>query len=230
MKNKNYNIGVLKNVASALGELNEDVIYVGGAVVGIYADDPAAEDVRPTKDVDFILEIATYKELVKLEEELLKKGFKRDPMEKVECRFFLNDIIVDVMSTQKVGWAPANSWFLPGLKYAEEYDLDGKEIKIFPLSYYLATKFEAYHGRGKDPRTSHDFEDIVYVLDNNLKLVDEILNAPNDVRTFLQNEFQQLISKSALQEAILSHLYYETSIERKEIINHKLQSIINGIQ
>ena len=33
-------------VATALGELNEQVVYVGGAVVSLYIDDPAAEDVR----------------------------------------------------------------------------------------------------------------------------------------------------------------------------------------
>ena len=59
MKNKTINIGIIKEVATALDELNEQVVYVGGAVVGIYADDPAAEDVRPTKDVDFTLKIAS---------------------------------------------------------------------------------------------------------------------------------------------------------------------------
>jgi hypothetical protein len=49
MKNKIINMGVVRKVATALGKLNEQVAYVGGATVSIYADDPAAEDVRPTK-------------------------------------------------------------------------------------------------------------------------------------------------------------------------------------
>lgn len=48
-----------RKIAQALGELNEQVVYVGGAVVSLYVDDPAAEDVRPTKDVDISLEIAS---------------------------------------------------------------------------------------------------------------------------------------------------------------------------
>jgi hypothetical protein len=59
MKNATINRGVIKKIAFALGELNEQVIYVGGATVGLYIHDPAADDVRPTKDVDISLSIAT---------------------------------------------------------------------------------------------------------------------------------------------------------------------------
>jgi hypothetical protein len=59
MKNATINRGVIKKIAFALGELNEQVIYVGGATVGLYINDPAADDVRPTKDVDISLSIAT---------------------------------------------------------------------------------------------------------------------------------------------------------------------------
>ncbi len=46
-------------VASALGELYEKTVFVGGAVVSIYVNDPAADEVRPTKDIDIALEIVT---------------------------------------------------------------------------------------------------------------------------------------------------------------------------
>jgi hypothetical protein len=49
MKNAIINKGIIKKIALALGELNEQVIYVGGATVGLYINDPAADDVRPTK-------------------------------------------------------------------------------------------------------------------------------------------------------------------------------------
>jgi len=53
------NIGVIKQIARALGGLNNRVVYVGGAVVGLYIDDPAAGEVRPTQDIDISLEITT---------------------------------------------------------------------------------------------------------------------------------------------------------------------------
>ena len=52
MKNTEINIAVVQKIALALGELNERVVFVGGAVVSLYIDDPAADDVRPTKDLD----------------------------------------------------------------------------------------------------------------------------------------------------------------------------------
>jgi len=43
------NRAIIKKVAVALGDLNKKVIYVGGATVSLYINDPGADDVRPTK-------------------------------------------------------------------------------------------------------------------------------------------------------------------------------------
>jgi hypothetical protein len=44
---------------------------------------------------------------------------------------------------------------------------NGIEVFVFPPEYYLAAKFVAHKGRGgNDLRQSHDFEDIIYLLDN----------------------------------------------------------------
>ncbi len=52
LKKQTINLKVVESVALALGELNEEVIYVGGAVVSLYVTDEGAEQPRPTKDVD----------------------------------------------------------------------------------------------------------------------------------------------------------------------------------
>lgn len=220
---------IVKRVALALGDINSKVVYVGGAIISFYADDPASSDVRPTKDVDITLEIYNYVELTELERELGKKGFKRNPLEKVECRFFLEELAVDVMSTKGVGWAPANRWFEPGFHNVEESQIDEIMIKLLPLSYFLASKFEAFKGRGKnDARTSHDFEDIVYLLDNRINIVQEIISAPADVRDFLKIELKQVLENELQQEAISAHLDYQLQSERKKIINKKIFQIVNA--
>jgi len=48
MKNTLINKEIIKRVALALGDSNDVVIYVGGATVSLYINDPAADDVRPT--------------------------------------------------------------------------------------------------------------------------------------------------------------------------------------
>jgi len=59
MINTQINRKVIHTISHGLGELNDKVVYVGGAVVSLYIDDKAAEDIRPTKDIDISLEIAS---------------------------------------------------------------------------------------------------------------------------------------------------------------------------
>jgi len=42
-----------------MDQLHEDVVFVGGATVSLYADLKATES-RPTDDVDIIIELASY--------------------------------------------------------------------------------------------------------------------------------------------------------------------------
>jgi hypothetical protein len=49
-----------------------------------------------------------------------------------------------------------------------------EEIQILPVPCYLATKFEAFNSRRTDYRTSRDFEDIIYIIDNRTTIVDEV--------------------------------------------------------
>jgi predicted nucleotidyltransferase len=173
LKNTIINRKAIKKIALALGELNEKVVYVGGAVVSLYIDDPAADDVRPTKDVDISLEIASLAELETLRKTLTDKGFKQSPEYDVMCRFRYEDVKVDVMATKAIGWAPGSPWFARGFKHFQLVELDGIAIRLLPVSYFLATKFSAFYDRGgKDPRTSHDFEDIVYLLNHTTNIKD----------------------------------------------------------
>lgn len=56
-------------------------------MVSLYIDDPSAEDVRPTKDLDISLEIASLCALEALRASLLEKGFYQSPEDDVICRF-----------------------------------------------------------------------------------------------------------------------------------------------
>lgn len=48
LSNSEFNRDVIRRIPLALGEMNERVIFVGGATIGLYINDPAAEDVRAT--------------------------------------------------------------------------------------------------------------------------------------------------------------------------------------
>lgn len=231
MINKSSNLKAIVKIAEALEELKEEVVFVGGAVVGLYANDSAAEDVRPTKDVDITVHIVSTVELEKLRLKLLKKGFKQSPEEKVICRFLYQGIKLDVMSTKEVGWAPSNSWFGPGFKHLEKHKINAITVNLLPLSYYLATKFAAFHDRGgTDPRFSKDFEDITYLLDNRTDLVESLARAPEDVKKYLHIEFKRILSDKILQEALMANMSHLIQTKRYKMVESKLKEIVKDFK
>jgi len=228
MKNTTINKGVIKKIALALGGLNEQIIFVGGAVVGLYINDRAADDVRPTKDVDISLSISSLIELENIRLTLIDKGFIQTAEDAIICRFRYDDVKVDVMNTKALGWASANPWFSSGFQKKLGVQIENQEIFILPLPYYIASKFAAYSNRGNnEPRTSHDFEDIVYVVDNRIDFVEQILSASGDVRPFLKNEFARILNDKVKQEAIYGNLFYETKDQRYAMIIEKMNAIVS---
>lgn len=228
LDNKSEIINSIQKIAKALADLNDECVYVGGAVTGLYADDPLAPKVRPTKDIDIVLEISSLLELEELRQKLAERNFRFAQEENVVCRFKYEHILIDVMATKEVGWAPANPWFKGGLDNAEIHHLDDVKIKIMPFVYFLASKFSAFRGRGKDPRTSRDFEDIVYAMDNRTTLVKDIMEAVGDVKIFLMKEMELILQEAALQEAVLAHLEPETRSERYEMLVGRINFIHNN--
>lgn len=84
------NLERLQKVASGLGDLNKSVVYVGGAVAELYVSDPAAADIRPTMDVDCVIELASYKGFNELCELLRKKRLPKRP--NFRCSYLPMDI------------------------------------------------------------------------------------------------------------------------------------------
>ncbi len=228
MRNSTIHLQLIETIAAALGELNEKVAFVGGAVVGLYANDLAADDVRPTKDIDITLHIASLGTLELLREELLSRGFKQHADDDVICRFRYNHILVDVMATYPVGWAPANRWFAPGFDHLISKESGQQVFRLLSLPYFLATKFDAHSDRGgTDPRTSKDFEDIIYLLDYVNDLEQQISIAPEEVKSYLIEQFDAILKDNLKQEAILAQLPYEIQMERFEIIMERIRNIVS---
>lgn len=229
MKNQIINRKATIKVAKALGELNSEVVFVGGAMVSMYIDDPAAEDIRPTKDLDLTFQITTAGKLEALRQKLVQKGFSQTHNDKVICRFRFDDLLIDVMSTQAVGWAPSNRWFMPGFEKAYSIELDDVTIKLMPLPFFLASKMDAFFDRGmKDLYASHDFEDIIYIFNYTNTLVDQIQQTGGEVAGYLK-ECAERMMQDEIRSVIPGHLFYETADERFEIIMEKMKAIAGGI-
>lgn len=215
------NIDMLLTVADGLGDLKDEIVFVGGAVAELYADDPASSDIRPTQDVNCTIELSSYKEHSELEEDLRAKGFANDTSQGAPiCSWIYQDIKVDVMPTNENVLGFNNQWYPGGVVNKISKTLpDGTKIFVFPPEYYLASKFEAHNDRGgNDLRQSHDFEDIIYILDNCTSILEDIRNADEDVKNYLKTECERLFANDGLSEGIESALPYGSDSERVEII------------
>ncbi len=227
LKNQTINLKVVEKVALALGELNDVVIYVGGAVVSLYVTDEGAEQPRPTKDIDISVQVSSYRQMDQLREKLANKKIYPAPTEKIMYRYSLEDILIDFIPYEETPLGPTNRWLKPGFKKASSIKVGDAEIKILPVSLFLATKWEAFKNRGGDPRMSHDFEDIIYVIDNNLSLVDDVFKAEKEVRTFLKQMSNEILTHPSAYEIIECHINPYTAIERRKLVISKLEQIVN---
>ncbi len=190
---RDINIRMIIAVAKRLGDLRDKVVFVGGCATGLFITDPAMPEVRATQDVDVIVEVASRMDYYRLEEELRIRGFKQDMSENAPvCRWLVDRIKVDVMPTQEEILGFSNRWYLPAIKNADQLQLeDDLTIKLVTPPYFLATKIEAFKGRGGgDYMASHDMEDIITVLDGRPEIVSEIRSSSDDLKIFLSRTFE----------------------------------------
>lgn len=222
------NITMLQTVADGLKELKNEMVFVGGSVAELYANDPAASDIRPTLDVDCVNELSSRMAHAKLEENLRQKGFANDTSKDAPiCRWIYKEIKVDVMPANEEILGFSNKWYHEGIENKITKTLpNGTKIFVFPPEYYVAAKFEAHKDRGgNDLRQSHDFEDIIYILDNCPDLMDSINKANATVKAYLKEECQNLLKNDNLTEGIESALPYGSDSDRVEIIEEIIREI-----
>lgn len=222
------NIIMLQTVANGLGDLRDEMVFVGGVVAELYADNPAASEIRPTLDVDCVIEIGSRLEFARLEENLRALGFSNDISKDAPiCRWIYKDIKVDVMPTDSTVLGFSNRWYEEGIENKIAKTLpDETEVFVFPPAYYLAAKLEAHNGRGgNDLRQSHDFEDIIYILDNCPDIFNNIHSSNQSVKSYLKDECAALLKNESLTEGIESTLPYGSSEESTDLIMELIQSI-----
>ena len=182
----------IKAIAGLLKQIKEEFVFVGGATVSLYGDENRSE-ARPTDDVDVVVELASYSGYSELDEKLRSVGFVNDMESNVICRYKIQGIIVDIMPTDASVIGFSNIWYQDGFKNAINIKIDDCLIKIFSLPYFIASKIEAFKSRGLNNYLfSSDFEDIVYVLENNSNVLNLIKYHAEKNDAAFRNEAYQI--------------------------------------
>lgn len=106
-------------VASGLKDLLSEMVFVGGATVSLYLSDSALKSdssVRPTDDVDCVVELANRSEYNKFEKKLRNLGFKNSTEQGAPiCRWLYSGVTVDIMPTDPKIIGFANQWYKSGI-------------------------------------------------------------------------------------------------------------------
>jgi len=218
----------LQLVARGLGEMVEEVVFVGGAVAGVLITDSSTARIRATKDVDCIVEVSTRSEYdSRIRDRLLKCGFHELIGEGIPiCAWQKDGIRLDVMPTNEAILGFSSPWYTGAIKTAERTDIGGIEICVISAPYFLATKLVAFKSRGRgDFLTSHDIEDVIAVVDGRQSLPDEVMAADETVKAFIQTEIKMLLSNDNFLSA-LPGLVLDTG--RDAIVRERLTTITNG--
>jgi predicted nucleotidyltransferase len=229
---RNPNLARLTSAATKLEPLLDRIVFVGGSVTGLLLTDPAAAPVRPTLDVDAIVALSSYADFTLLENRMRELGFRESHAEGAPvCRWISGDLILDLMPTDASILGFGNRWYHPALENAQRTRIGAYEIRLITAPYFLATKLEAFHGRGRnDFRMSHDLEDIVTVVDGRPEIVEEVRLAPADLQKYLSNEFQALLSNRDFLEALPGHLLPDAASQQRMslVVNRMQQLVVEG--
>lgn len=222
----------MRVVARRLNALEVPYTFLGAAVLPLLVDDPALLEIRPTKDVDVSVEIATLAEHYQLEEKLRAEGFRHDTREGAPiCRWVVEEVTVDIMPTEASVFGFAAEWFKEGLETAERRSLgEGLSAPVVRVPYFLATKLAAFRDRGvKDFYASKDLEDILTLADGCEAIVRMVGESPPPVREFISAQLRMHLANAEIVEVIPAYFRYEPiAQERAKIVMGRLRQLTGG--
>jgi hypothetical protein len=229
MKQHSIHTEMIKKVAERLGPLRPQVVFLGGSATGFHITDSAGPEVRATRDVDIIVEAASVVAYHRLEKRLIELGFSQQIQEEDPiCRWYIDDVIVDFMPTDEKILGFSNKWYLPAIKNSATIELEPDfTIRLVTAPYFLATKLEAFFGRGKgDYLVSHDMEDIINLINGRVEIIEDIKNSEADLKEFVIKALQGFLDDELFLEALPGHLLPDQASQgRRPLILERIRKI-----
>ena len=205
MDNEEY----LASIRTALGPVAEELVFTGGRVVQEYFVVPALDGPRVTLDADAICQARTYVEYEALGTRLRARGFTQTADRAAPpYRWRKDELLLDVVPADGDVLGFTNQWYREGLSSAEDVTLArGLRIRILSAPYFVASKLEAFQGRGEgDAQSSHDIEDIVAVLATRPTLTEEMENAVGPVGRWVALQLEEVLPQARRRELVSGHL------------------------
>ncbi len=211
------NLPLLEEAAAKLKHLLPEVVFVGGSTLDLIVTDQGSAPIRSTYDVDVIV-AADYADYSSFCDRLRDIGFDNDTRPGAPlCRFLHGGLMLDVMSTDKGALGFSNRWYEGAIQTAVPASLpSGKVIRLIAAPFFLGTKMEAFYDRGEnDYYMSHDLEDLIAVVDGREQLLDELADAPIELRDYLGEATARLLATERFLDALPGYVMGDTISQRR---------------
>jgi predicted nucleotidyltransferase len=221
----NPNMAMLIAMAQAMGPLCEQVVFVGGCATGLLVDDAELMDVRPTEDVDAIVEVASLVAYHRVADKLMDRGFKQTMADNTPpFRWYWNRMQLDLVPLDEKVLGFANRWYRVGFDAALAVELaGGLKLRHLSVPHFLATKFEAFKDRGNnDVYLSHDLEDIMTVMEGRSTVAQEMAAAHEAVRKHVGLSVEALLHMPTFINALPGLL---SDPEKEQAVKARLTQI-----
>jgi hypothetical protein len=222
------NRALFESVVDLLASVLDDLVFVGGCTTGLFITDPAAGGIRPTNDVDAIVDVTSYAKYTALAERLRALGLSEDATPGAPlCRWRHGHLIVDIMPTDPAVLGFSNRWYPHAIETAQTLCVGGRDVRVVTPALFIATKLEAFHGRGgNDIVASHDLEDIIAVVDGRAEIVTDVAASSADVRAYIAGEILALLTSRDFTEALAGFLLPDQSNQaRRGLVEGRLRSL-----
>lgn len=222
------NRALFESAVRLLTRLLDDLVFLGGCTTGVFLTHPAAGVVRPTRDVDAIVDVTSYAKYTLLAERLRAVGFVEDRTPGAPlCRWRRDEVIVDVMPVDPGVLGFSNRWYATAIETAQTWRIAEHDVRIVTPPLFIATKLEAFRGRGRgDVYESHDLEDIVTVIDGRAEIVEEVAAAPLKVRSYISSEIAALVANPDFIDALSRFLMPDAASQaRRPLLEHRLRAL-----
>lgn len=226
---QNPNVDIFERAIERLGDLADEMVFLGGCATGLLLTDVAAPPIRETRDVDAIVQAVSLGDYYRISDRLRAAGFSEDTSEGAPiCRWRTDDVLLDVMPTDRRILGFGGRWYEEAMKNARVAELpSGKRIRMVSAPYFLITKLDAFAGRGSDYVVSHDMEDLIAVLDGRPEVVQEVEDADWHLSRELGSRFQGLLNDPRFLDAVSAHLPGdEANQARVPLIIRRIESLV----
>jgi hypothetical protein len=136
-------------------------------------------------------------------------GFSEDSRENAPvCRWVQQGTVLDVMPFDEKIFGFSNRWYGAAMEESETISVErGLEIHTITAPYFIATKLEAFKGRGEgDFFGSHDLEDLISVVDGRATLLQEVQSRKFELRASIGAEIKALMDMPGFLDALPAYL------------------------